>query len=179
MATIAVLSLTIIVMRLARFALLLWHLAWAACEDGRIRARFSLPVACASGMPSPLPYQGKDRGSDGGRIRVCELAGRPYTRDDAPIFPAHFPVGDTLPENLHPCHRPQLPPACWPEVAARARHESLRDLALAYGVSHETIRAVVKRVAATARATLAAAPAPHRGHDALARRTGPGPRRRP
>ncbi len=42
-----------------------------------------------------------------------------------------------------------------PEVAARARHESLRDLALAYGVSHETIRAVVKRVAAAARDALA------------------------
>jgi len=94
---------------------------------------------------------------------VCELASRPYTRDDAPIFPVHFPIGGTLPDDPHPCqeaplpqHRPQLPPACWPEVAARARHESLRDLALAYGVSHETIRAVVKRVRAAERAALSA-----------------------
>jgi hypothetical protein len=38
-----------------------------------------------------------------------------------------------------------------------ARHESLRDLALAYGVSHETIRAIVRRVGAAARAAIAMA----------------------
>jgi hypothetical protein len=42
--------------------------------------------------------------------------------------------------------QPQLSPELWPEIAARARHESLRDLAAAYGVSHETIRAIVRRV---------------------------------
>ncbi len=36
----------------------------------------------------------------------------------------------------------------WQEIAARARAESLRQLAVAYGVSHETIRTVVGRVAA-------------------------------
>jgi predicted DNA binding protein len=33
----------------------------------------------------------------------------------------------------------------WPEIAERARYASLRDLAIEYGVSHETIRAVVRR----------------------------------
>lgn len=41
---------------------------------------------------------------------------------------------------------PQLPPEVWPEIARRAEHESLRDLAIAYGVSHETIRTIVRRV---------------------------------
>ncbi|HEY8597053.1 MAG TPA: hypothetical protein VIL85_01405 [Thermomicrobiales bacterium] len=117
---------------------------------------------------------------------MCELPRRPHTHDDPPVFPAHFPLGGALPDSLPspqqappPQHRPHLPPACWPEVAARARHESLRDLALAYGVSHETIRAVVKRIAATARDAPAAAPAPHGGHDAIARQIGPGHRRWP
>jgi hypothetical protein len=41
--------------------------------------------------------------------------------------------------------RPRLAPTCWPEIAGRAEHESLRELAVAYGVSHETIRAIVRR----------------------------------
>ena len=117
---------------------------------------------------------------------MCELAGRPNTHDAPPVFPTHFPFGGTLPDDPHPCqevppppHRPQLPSACWPEVAARARHESLRDLAFAYGVSHETIWAVVKRVAATARDALAATPALHRSHDAGARQAALGPPPRP
>jgi DNA-binding GntR family transcriptional regulator len=36
-------------------------------------------------------------------------------------------------------------------------HESLRDLAIAYGVSHETIRAVLRRVEARATAAALAA----------------------
>jgi hypothetical protein len=31
------------------------------------------------------------------------------------------------------------------EIAARARYESLRDLAACYGVSHETVRTIVRR----------------------------------
>ena len=43
--------------------------------------------------------------------------------------------------------RPHLDPARWPEVAERARHESLRALAIEYHVSHETIRTIVRRMA--------------------------------
>src|SRR5207302_612083 len=42
----------------------------------------------------------------------------------------------------------RLPPELWPVIAERARYESLRDLAAEYGVSHETIRAIVPRRAA-------------------------------
>jgi cytochrome oxidase assembly protein ShyY1 len=45
-----------------------------------------------------------------------------------------------------PQHAPRIDPVNWPTIAERARHESLRDLACAYGVSHETIRAIVRRV---------------------------------
>jgi hypothetical protein len=44
--------------------------------------------------------------------------------------------------------RPRIHPADWPEIAERAQFESLRDLAAEYSVSHETVRAIVKRVAA-------------------------------
>jgi len=40
---------------------------------------------------------------------------------------------------------PRLSPAAQLEIAARARNESLRDLAACYNVSHETIRSVVHR----------------------------------
>ncbi len=43
--------------------------------------------------------------------------------------------------------RPRLLPELWPEIAAHAEQESLRDLAIVYGVSHETIRAVARRAA--------------------------------
>ena len=85
------------------------------------------------------------------------------------VFPAYFPV--SRPERLAPApvavphavaparvsrrslpqHTPKLGPTLWPVIAARARHESLRDLARAYGVSHETIRAIVRRAAAAGR----------------------------
>jgi hypothetical protein len=47
-----------------------------------------------------------------------------------------------------PQHTPQIDPATWPIIAERARYESLRDFAAGYGVSHETIRAIVRRVTA-------------------------------
>jgi len=56
------------------------------------------------------------------------------------------------PEPLPRQKRPHLSHAWWPEIADRARSASLRDLAAEYGVSHETIRAIVRRVAAQRRA---------------------------
>ncbi len=49
-------------------------------------------------------------------------------------------------------HQPQIDPVHWPEISERARFASLRDLAVEYGVSHETIRIIVQRVAAHRRA---------------------------
>lgn len=63
-------------------------------------------------------------------------------------FPAYFPVPapPAAPRPVPPQQRPHLSPAQRREIARRADGESLHDLAAAYGVSHETIRAVVQRV---------------------------------
>ena len=70
---------------------------------------------------------------------------------DASVFPAHFPVPEPpvvlVPPPVPRQRRRRLAPALYPIIVERARHESLRDLAVAYGVSHETIRAVVRRAA--------------------------------
>ena len=58
----------------------------------------------------------------------------------AALFPAYFPVPQlpaAAPEPPPRQKRPQLSPVLWPEIAARARSASLRDLAVEYGVSHE------------------------------------------
>lgn len=79
---------------------------------------------------------------------------RPPSPAARPTFPAYYPV--LVPDRPAPARpipqqrRRRLDRALWPEIAARAEHESLRDLAAAYGVSHETIRAIVKRVAGAA-----------------------------
>ena len=72
-------------------------------------------------------------------------------------FPAYYPL-DSPPAAPAPPpqRRPRLDPARYPEIATRARHESLRALAAEYGVSHETIRAVVRRVVAHRRDDLIA-----------------------
>lgn len=63
-------------------------------------------------------------------------------------FPAYFPIGATLPvAQPPPQKRPRLDRRFYPTIAQRAKFESLRDLATEYGVSYETIRAVVRRVA--------------------------------
>ena len=41
---------------------------------------------------------------------------------------------------------PRIPRERWPEVAARAEREGLRTVARELGVSHETVRAVVRAV---------------------------------
>ena len=47
---------------------------------------------------------------------------------------------------IPPSHkRPRLAADAGPELAERLRHESLRDLAAAYDVSHETIRRAADR----------------------------------
>jgi hypothetical protein len=72
----------------------------------------------------------------------------------AVIFPAQYPVFKVLPNGMQAARpatpkqkRPRLHPSRWPEIAERARYESLRDLAAAYSVSHETIRAILGRMA--------------------------------
>jgi hypothetical protein len=42
---------------------------------------------------------------------------------------------------------PRIPRERWPEVAVRAKDEGLRAVARDFGVSHETVRSVVKTIA--------------------------------
>ena len=77
-------------------------------------------------------------------------------------FPARFPTGlprENMPQeiSLPKQWRPWLDRAQWPAIAERARHESLRDLAAEYGVSHETIRSIVRPTRQTDGRLLAAA----------------------
>ncbi len=62
-------------------------------------------------------------------------------------FNTHHLVRVPTPTLTPPHKQPHLDCHLWPEIANRAEHESLRDLAAEYNVSHETIRAVMKRVA--------------------------------
>ena len=77
-------------------------------------------------------------------------------------FPAYYPIrryrGGKGHEQNEPttAPRPRLSPELWPEIAARAADESLRRLAAAYGVSHETIRTIVRRMAGQGPAAAAA-----------------------
>lgn len=94
-----------------------------------------------SAPSNTLHCQGRKGGSDGDRLRE---------RYTPVLFPARYPVPapPAAAPDPPPRHkRPHLPRILWPELAERARYASLRDLAAEYGVSQETIRAVVRRVA--------------------------------
>ena len=93
-----------------------------------------------------------------GRIELAEVTGVEYARSipNAPhtngvvCFPARFPTGlpPVAAEHTTPSlkqQQPRLDRAHWCEIAQRSRYESLRALAAEYGVSHETIRGVVRR----------------------------------
>jgi hypothetical protein len=64
-------------------------------------------------------------------------------------LPSHFPVtlahGEAPPKLRTTASR--LDPARVSEIVARAHREPLRHLAVAYGVSYETIRRIVQREA--------------------------------
>ena len=75
-------------------------------------------------------------GSDGSRIREYKLP---------PLL--YFPVESRVILPRPAQHWPHVDLTFWPEIAQRARHESLRDLAAEYGVSHETIRTILQREA--------------------------------
>ena len=72
---------------------------------------------------------------------------REYKLPPAIYFPVESPVTVRRPQR----HRPHIDPVAWPEVATRARHASLRALAIEYGVSHETVRGIVRRAAMSGR----------------------------
>ena len=85
-----------------------------------------------------------------------------FVQDDADRATADFygvaviPMSATIPAQ----QRLALAHDEWTVIAERARHESLRDLVIVYGVSHETIRAIVRRVERARRGGLSAHPVP-------------------
>ena len=85
------------------------------------------------------------------KFAVAEVTGVGYASSLPPaaLFPAYFPVPAlpaAAPEPPPRQKRPRLSRTLWPEIAELARYASLRDLAAEYGVSHETIRGIVRRV---------------------------------
>lgn len=59
-----------------------------------------------------------------------------------------YPVGGLFPvlapSDLRVCWRGRLPSPLWPELVADSKNRSLRDLARRYGVSHETVRRLLR-----------------------------------
>jgi hypothetical protein len=83
------------------------------------------------------------------RIELAEVTGVGYAPLQADSGVAlYFPIVALPPDVAAPnppAHkRPRLA-ALDAELAARARYESLRDLAVAHDVSHETVRAALAR----------------------------------
>ena len=83
-----------------------------------------------------------------GRIELAEVTGVQYAPLQAGGVARYFPLATLPPESAGPNQparkRPRLA-ALDAELAERARYESLRDLAVAHDVSHETIRAALRR----------------------------------
>jgi hypothetical protein len=94
----------------------------------------------------PLSRENVCGGPDGHRIREFHTSDVVSITQPALPFPAYFPLVDAYPANPScPTGRHhRLDPAVWPEVRRRAHQESLRQLAAAYGVSHETIRRTIR-----------------------------------
>ena len=82
-------------------------------------------------------------------VYLAEVTGVEYAPSHVPpdLAVLYLPIA-LLPPLQHtpPAHkRPRLAAGTGTDVAERLRHESLRDLAVAYDVSHETIRKVADR----------------------------------
>lgn len=96
------------------------------------------------------------------RPRICTGGSEGSQFREYKLPPAvYFPVGSPVALRQPPQHRPRVDPALWPEVAERAGRESLRARASEYGVSHETIRTIVRRMAANQPAAPAACARPN------------------
>ena len=86
-------------------------------------------------------------GSDGDRFREIDVV-------ELPLVPILYP--DRLLSSRHRsgigryatvAKGPRIPRERWTEVAVRAKDEGLRAVACDFGVSHETVRSVVKTLA--------------------------------
>lgn len=93
-------------------------------------------------------------GPDGVRLREFYTSAHPRLLVKRPLlhcFPTYFPL-TIVPHAVQTSadnRAVSVDPAIWPQISARSRHgESLRALATAFGVSHETIRRILRHVPA-------------------------------
>ncbi len=77
------------------------------------------------------------------------------SHDDGSTTAVYYPIIPLPPVATH--QSPSIDPTLWPTIAERSRYASLRDLAIAYDVSYETIRAIVRRIGQEERAAIAMA----------------------
>ncbi len=84
-------------------------------------------------------------GSDGSPLREIDVV--------PPLVPFLYPDGVLRSRQRRGAGRyaasakgPRIPRERWPEIAAGARRQGLRAVARAHGVSHETVRSILRRV---------------------------------
>ena len=111
-------------------------------------------------------HQQRGGGSDGDRLREIDVFA-------APLIPFLYPEREIQVHRRSGVGRyavlakgPSIPRGQWPEAAARVELEGLRSVARDFGVSHETVQAIAKRVrqeAAVPEAVAATLARPHHG----------------
>jgi hypothetical protein len=84
-------------------------------------------------------------GPDGVPIRERDTLPSTGSDQTVPGFSSYFPLQLSQPPRGQSTYRQRhrLLPDLWPEIQKRAKHESLRHLAVEYGVSHEAIWRIV------------------------------------
>ena len=85
-------------------------------------------------------------GSDGSRLREIDVVAPPLVPFLYPERILHSRQRRGLGRYAAGAKRPRIPREHWPDVATRAKREGLRAVARQFGVSHETVRSMVRSV---------------------------------
>ena len=93
--------------------------------------------------PSSEVITGRKRRGSVTRDRCCRLA-----LDPVPVSGATAPLTTPIWIGRYATvtKGPRIPVGIWPEVVAGAKRKGLRRVAREYAVSHETVRAIVRKV---------------------------------